>query len=255
MRSKTVLRRALGSAITALLLAVGPSAAAQQQNANAYAYWSLSAPGGIWNVDQDIRVRKSARSTFWAGLWTWQGMTNGGYFGLQKNAPSFHGTKGSIAIFSIWNANGAKGAHCGVFGGEGGGQSCHIGYTPKADRLYRLRLWRQEKDALGQWWGAWIQDQTTGIESWIGGIRAPVIATLVGDYKNFTEFFGSTVRAPNRVPKSIADYTQPAANQQSPGLYQSVGSFSGSTVGSGTSGNVQLVSFGWTNAARVTMGG
>ncbi len=239
------------------MLMVGPALAAQQQNANAYAYWKLSAGAGIWNVDQNIQIRQSAASTYWAGNWRWNNPepSGGGYFGVQENGVRFDGTSGDTAIFSIWNANGTRGPGCGTFGGEGTGHSCRIAYPIYNDRMLRLRLWRQEADANGQWWGAWIKDQVTGVEQSIGGIRAPLNATAVSSYMNFTEYFGPAVPANDRVPRSIADYTQPAANQQTEGLYEAVGSFSGASVGSGTTGSVELVSLGWTNAARITMGG
>ncbi len=240
-----------------LVLMVAPASAAQQQNAYAYAYWNLSASGGIWNVDQNIQIRKTAASTYWAGNWQWNNTdpSGGGYFGLQKNGLRFDGTSGGTAIFSVWSATGARGPGCGTFGGEGTGYSCRLAYPIHTDRMYRLRLWRQEADSSGQWWGAWVKDQATGVERWIGGIRAPLNATAVSRYVNFTEYFGSAVPTNSDVPRSIADYTQPGANQQAEGVYEAVGSFAGSTVGSSTTGTVTLISLGWTNAARIIMGG
>lgn len=256
LRRMGPLRRTGVCAAFLTMLLVGPASAAQQQDAHAYAYWNLSAGGGIWNVDQNIEIRETAASTYWAGNWQWNNSnpSSGGYFGLQENGVRFDGTSGSTAIFSVWNANGARGPSCGTFTGEGTGYSCRIAYPIRTDRMYRLRLWRQEADSSGQWWGAWIKDQATGVEQSIGGLRAPLNATAVSGYMNFTEYFGEAVPAKDRVPRSIADYTQPAANHQGEGRYETVGSFTGSAVGSGTTGTVEPISLGWTNAARITMG-
>lgn len=256
----SVTRVGLLIAFVALAVFVGsPTVAlgAQQENAHAYAYWNLSADGGIWNVDQSIQVRDPARATFWAGNWQWNNtsLSGGGYFGLQKNGSRFDGTSGSTAIFSVWNATGARGPGCGTFGNEGIGYSCRIAYPISSDRMYRLRLWRVEADSSGQWWGAWVKDLSTGVEQWIGTIRAPLNATAVARYVNFTEYFGDAVATPDLVPRSVADYTQPGANQQGEGRYAATGTFTGSTVGSGTTGSVRLVNLGWTNAARIVMGG
>lgn len=263
-RPTVVIPRTLGRlaayvAFLVVLVAAPASAASQQQNANAYARWNLAAAGGMWNVDQNVQIRATAPSTYWAGYWQWTNSnpSQGGYFGLQEDGVRFDGSRGTTAIFSIWASNGARGPGCGMFdgSGEGRGYSCRIAYPIFTDRMFRLRLWRQETDASGQWWGAWIKDQVTGVETSIGGIRAPLSATVLGSYGNFTEYFGPAVPAKENVPRSIADYTQPAANQQSPGMYSAIGSFSGSTVGSGTVGAVGLISLGWTNAARITIGG
>lgn len=243
-------------ALLAMLLA-SPASAAQQQNAHAYAYWNLSNGGAIWNVDQNLQVREAGASTFWAGYWQWSSSEAGigGYFGLQKDGNRFDATTGDTAIFSVWNADDAHGPGCGAFGGEGTGYSCRLAYPIASDRMYRLRLWRVATEPAGQWWSAWVMDQTTGTEAWIGEIRAPASATAVSSYMNFTEYFGESVAAIDQVPRSITDFTQPGANQISPGVYQAVGSFTQSAVGSGTTGSVEVVNLGWTNAARITMGG
>jgi hypothetical protein len=245
------------AAAAALVTTALPAHAAQQQNANVYVSWAmLPAPSVTWNMDQNIQVRQKASATFWASIWKWSNDSqHGGYFGLQTDGSRFDGTTGDTAIFSIWNANGSRGATCGDFGHEGNGLSCRVPYTIRTDRMYRLRLWRQEYDGLGQWWGAWIKDQATGIETSIGGLRAPTGSTSMAGYQNFTEYFGPAVTLPTQVPRSICDFTQPAANSQGGGYYESIGNFAGYTQGTGTTATVQVVDLGWTRAARVTMGG
>jgi hypothetical protein len=231
----------------------------QHQHAHVYAYWNMAVVGDTWNIDQNIQVLQRARDSYWAGSWTWnvpRETSEGGYAGIQTNGGRFDGSTGDTAIFSIWRANGSRGPACGAFGGEGTGLSCRRAYTINTNRLYRLRIWRLNADSSGQWWGAWILDQSTGVETWIGDLRAPHGVTSMTGYQNFAEYFGRQMLQASYVPRSIVDFTQPAANYTGAGgIYASVGSYAGGYVGPGTTGSVQPVNYGWTVAARVTQGG
>lgn len=230
MRTRSRTTRAVLALGIALALSVPAAAsAAQQQNANAYAYWSWTG-SPFWNVDQYIRIDKSAPATFWAQNLTWRGRSDGAYLGIQTN-----GTFGRTGIFSIWNANGAQGSHCLRFGGEGSGWSCRISFPFHTGRWYRLRIWRLQADAKGQWWGAWIYSPTTGKDHHIGNIRAPKAATQIGYAMNFTEYFGTAVPC-NRVPSSWVFFTQPAANYLGGGRYEFGSTYHSARFGSCTRG-------------------
>jgi hypothetical protein len=58
-----------------------------------------------------------------------------------------------------------------IFGGEGNGYSCRLAYKISKNTYYRYRLWRLTPDSGGQWWGAWIENMTTGVDTYIGSIR------------------------------------------------------------------------------------
>lgn len=252
--------RRVGVALSALALfaVVGvatapPASAAWHQDGHLYVYWDWSG-SGYWNVDQYVIVRQKAASTYWAQYWTWTDATYGGYVGLQTDGYRGDGTIGEMAIFSLWNANAASGPLCVEFGGEGVGYSCRLAYPVSTGVTYRYRIWRLDADSGGQWWGAWILNYATGVESYLGKIRVASSHRLMTSVMNFTEYFGPAVPC-NQVPKSIADFTQPAANSQGGGRYQYGSRFSSSYRGSCTGGSVTVVSYGWTNAARVTQGG
>lgn len=251
------LLRLVVAALAILATVASPAAAAtQHEYANLYSNWSLSAPGGIWNLDQNVQIRTKARWSYWPVVWKWgDDPSHGGYVGLQTDGERKDGTFGDTAIFSLWNANAFRGgAICTGFTNEGSGSSCRLAYTIRTDRLYRYRLWREEVDAGGQWWGAWIKDQSTGVEMSLGGLRVAPSHTTITNAQNFSEYFGDQV-ACNAVPLSVVDFTQPAANSRGAGTYDALGSFTDWNRGSCTGGSATLVNLGWTNAARVTLGG
>lgn len=212
----------------------------QHQNANLYAFWTMSAGGAYaQNVDQKITIEKKAVATFFAMLWNWEGQSFGGYIGLQTNGIRFNGTKGDTAIFSLWNAVTARGLGCGTFGGEGSGYSCRLAYPFVVGRTYRLRVWKLESDPWGQWWGAWILDESTGVEQHIGDIMGPWGSGAIMPPSNFSEYFGGDVGC-NNVPVSTVLWHPPRGDQQGAGVYRSTGTYSGGNrgacVGGSTSG-------------------
>lgn len=212
------------AAVTAVLtLPAGPAAAAQHVGGSSYVNWTATG-SNYWNVDQYMMIERKGASTFWALQWFWSGgVPDGGYVGLQTG-----GTLGETGIFSIWNATAASGPNCATFGGEGVGYSCKVAYPINVNRWYRYRVWRLNADTLGQWWGAWITDTSTGVETWIGSIRAPSGAVGTATPSNFEEYFGTAV-ACNAVPRSIVNWTQPAFNSLGGGVYQYGSSYAGSS--------------------------
>ena len=138
-----------------------------------------------------MRVEQKAAATYWAQMWNWVGSSDGGYLGLQTSGSRFNGTSGDTAIFSLWNANAARGPSCGQFGGEGNGYSCRLAYSISTSPFYRYRVWRQNADAGGQWWGAWIQNLSTGTDTYIGSIRVAAGRSAMTNVQNFVEYFGT----------------------------------------------------------------
>lgn len=227
----------------------------QQQNANLYSEWAFQGSGsGYWNVDQQMKVEQRAPATYWAMLWNWQGASHGGYLGLQTNGNRLDGTTGDTAIFSLWDANAASGPNCGTFGGEGSGYSCRLAYPIAANRYYRYRVWRGSADAGGQWWGAWIEDTTTGVDTYLGSLRVGSSDTLATGVANFVEYFGTAVTC-TTVPRSQAVWTQPAANSQGSGSYQYGSQYADMNKGSCTDGSATPVNLGWTSGVRVVLDG
>jgi hypothetical protein len=224
----------------------------QHLNAARYVDWTYPQQG-FWNVDQTVWVVQKAPSTYWSSNWSWtttHGAATGGYMGIQTNGIRFDGTTGDTAIFSLWGANGTRSGQCDTFGGEGTGLSCRMPYTIYGDgNSYRLRVWRLESDAHGQWWGAWIRDSRRG-DLHIGDIRVPGTSGLMTGPNVFAEYFGPRVGC-DAVPRSIVNWNHPAYNG-------SVGtaSFASSTKSSCVGGSAAAIVNGdGTRAVRTTLGG
>ncbi len=240
---------------TIVVMSTAPAQAGQHQDANEYALWDFHGANGFWNIDQRVQITRKAHHSYWAMMWDFTATPGkGGYMGLQTNGTRFDHTTGETAIFSLWNANGSRGGNCGPFGGEGIGLSCRIPYAIDRQSDYRLRVWRLTADSGGQWWGAWVRNMKTGIDTPIGSLRVPVNQRLLGTPANFSEYYGGAVPC-NRVPLSVAYFTQPAANALGGGRYQYTSTYGSSSRGACTGGSVSLVDLGWTKAAKVILGG
>lgn len=258
-RAARVLTLLLGAVLLALLPAggtpAGAAGAAQHRDANLAIRWDFRGQTGFWNIDQQVLVSRKARNSYWAMQWSFTAAPSApGYMGLQTNGLRFDGSSGDTAIFSLWDANGRRGPSCGSFTGEGDGLSCRRGYSIRTDTWYRYRTWRLEADSQGQWWGAWIMNLRTGTETWLGDLRVPRDRDLATPPLNFSEYWGSAVGC-DSVPRSTVYFTQPAANQQSPGRYAHGSSFAGSSRGACTGGSARDVAVGSTRAAMTTLGG
>jgi len=266
-RSSSVLARRSWLAVlltvaVALLVVGSPSVAgaAQQQNANLYAYWNWSPAGSFGqNLDQELSIGRKASSTYWAMSWRLDN-SNPGYMGLQTNGNRFDNTVGETAIFSEWGSDNYRGPSCGRFPYESGGTgySCRLPYTIKVGAWYRLRTWKVSQDGTGAWWGAWILDESTGTDTQIGQLHIPGAGTTISQHSNFSEYFGTSVASPNAVPASTAYWTQPVADLGSSG-YRYSASYAYGTIGTGTVGSVTpygtvQTGLGTTNAVRVQQG-
>lgn len=225
-------------ALTALLLAT-PGAAQQHQNAFLYTHYDTPA-ADAYSVDQHVRVNQEAQASFWPLVWKWTGQPFGGYLGLQTDGAGPGGEQlGDTAVFSLWNANAvdpASGSLGGTFGGEGTGYTLRRAFPFQHDRYYRLRVWRLSSEAEGHWWGAWILDTESGVETYLGRIRTnPTESSIDGQsIENFSEYFGPAMPTCGDVPVSVVYWSLPLA--RTPGG-DVVGSFSGSARGSCTGGS------------------
>jgi hypothetical protein len=255
---------ALATALAVVALTVaslsGQARAAQHQNANLYVDWAFPTAdntGFAQNVDQEILVVRKAASSYWPMLWKWSDdPAHGGYIGLQANGNRSDGSTGDTVDFSLWDSKaavGPKSTSC-ASNGEASGYNCASAYTIKEDVWYRLRVWRGPLDPDGQWWTAYIENENTGIDTWVGSIKVAPTHQAITSVQNFSEYFGDQV-ACNQVPMSIVDFTQPAANLLGNGAYQYYSTYNGYTIGNCTDGGVETVTENGTNAARVTLGG
>jgi Putative peptidoglycan binding domain/Domain of unknown function (DUF3472) len=204
------LASAAAGAATGAAAAPG-AAAAEVRPSGTFSNWNW--PGtGYYNMDQRMTIlgHTATGRYFWSHEFYFERGTTG-YLGLQNRSnPNL--TK--IALFSIWDANAARGPRCGTFGGEGTGYTCRLDpYNWVTGRTYRLRVWAVGRDAGGQWWGAWVQDTVTGVDSYIGSIRVP---GSWGNLNNFsvswTENFGAKPDRCSLLPWAKGQFDFPTAN-------------------------------------------
>ena len=244
-------------AVACLMLVPTPVLAARQhQNAWVYTFWNFGGASGFVNVDQHLRIGQKAPTSFWATSWYWSGdPSSPGYIGLQTDGVRFDGTRGEMAIFSLWDATAAVGRSCGTFGGEGVGYSCRLAFPITTGRLYRLRVERMEADSVGQWWGGWVKDESTGIDHFIGKIRVAPTFTTMSRLQNFSEYFGRQVHC-DKVPVSVVYWTPIVADRQEDGTYRSGSTFDRGKVGPCTGGGVTPYEFeSGTRGVKVIQGG
>jgi hypothetical protein len=202
----------------------------------ATAHWSWSSRPGFWNVDQQLQLEALGRHSFWAVDWIWPDGSTFGYLGLQTDGNRFDGSVGDMAILSAWNTVAARGPSCRSLD-QPNLHSCRLPFAVRTGRWYRLRLWRTQTDAVGQWWGAWIMDESTGQDTYIGSMAVDPSRNLVGGAVNHTEFFGGATTC-DQVARSVAAWTSPSANSHGDnvGTYSVSSSFaSGNAPGCGAS--------------------
>lgn len=227
-------RRLWGWLCVVVLLAVGiaPSGAiaGQQKWASQYVRWNSDGKvSEVLNVDQQVWIAKTNDGSYWPMQFGFNGLSNGGYMGLQrKSADDQH------VRFAIWNATAAEGPSCRTFANEGEGYTCTLPVKIDARKLYRLRLWRLEAASDGQWWGGWLIEAGRNgdlVEHQIGRIKAPAAAKSVNPHaiKNFVEFYGASVPTCDRVPLSIVGFFPPMMNyDKGSGTYKATMSYAGS---------------------------
>lgn len=179
-------------------------------------YTDLHWPAGEYSAfEWTLRVERdpSPAGYFWAHQFHFAG-GDGGYLGLQTLGGDPAKAPGKVAIFSIWNALGAEGpGYSGPFGGEGTGYTARIYYPWIEGRDYRLRIEQAEPAAAEGAWAAWVKDEVTGREEFVGRIRVPgrwgpLSATSV----MWTERYAGEASSCDDLGHSIVSFTSPTAD-------------------------------------------
>jgi peptidoglycan hydrolase-like protein with peptidoglycan-binding domain len=201
------------AATAVAMVAVAPPASAAVRPNGTYSNWTWPASSsGYYNFDLNLTVLNSASGShyFWSHQF-WLKGGQAGYLGLQTGS-SPNNTK--IALFSIWGANAAEGPRCGPFVENTPGYTCRLDpYNWVTGRSYRLRVWAAGADAGGDWWGAWVRDSATGVDSYVGRIRVPASwGSLDTGSVAWTENFGPLPATCSGFPWAKAQFTFPTAN-------------------------------------------
>ncbi len=194
-------------------------AATLVQPTGTYTDWYFPAvASGYKNLEWDLTVNRDPSpghyfysTQFWFNKDDGSVDPAGGYFGLQTRGSN---PQGKIAIFSIWDATDSNGPEVSIpFGGEGEGRSVRITYPWVAGRTYHLRI--APINADGQWWGAWIKDTTTGVQSFVGQIKPAMARTqLHGTPVSFSENYVVTANTCSALEFSDASFANVAMNDR-----------------------------------------
>jgi hypothetical protein len=110
-----------------------------------------------------------------------------------------------MAIFSIWNAIGAEGDHCGTFGNEGVGLHCQIDYPWIAGVPYQLRVWQISSSALGDWWEGSVTNELTGEETILGKLESPAQSGKIVTSVLFDEYY-QAVSSCSALPDATVEF-------------------------------------------------
>jgi len=234
-----VARPLLTLALSAVVLSQTSAARADQHvNANAHQWWKLGAEA--WSIDQSIVVEQTSDACYFALVVFYSGVSSGAYMGLQQLTDGSH-----LSRFSVWDstaATPASGATCKDFGGEGVGKTCELPFAFEVGHPYTMRMWRLDADSEGVWWGAWLIDEVTKVETQIGSIRAPSGAGDITVADTFDEYWGTAVPC-DAVPYSSGRVSAPKLNggaAVATASSSSVGACSGGKVTALTGGQVRL---------------
>lgn len=152
--------------MTAVLTLATPAYAVVGGVTDGHVVWPAYA--NYYNMDQRIRIDVAPLTSLNQG-WFWASQffagAMGGYMGFQQ-LPNGQRT----AHFAIWNTTAAfagSGFKAEPFGGEGVGMKVYGNYPWVEGRMYRWRIWN-----LGNnWWGFWVLDEVTGIDTYVGQIQ------------------------------------------------------------------------------------
>lgn len=120
-----------------------------------------------------------------------------------------------MAIFSIWQALEAipgPNANCEWFGHEEEGLSCRMPYQWQENHDYKLRVWVLHTDqSSNEWWGAWVVDNVTGQESYVGKILVPSSWQWLDWSVAWVEYYGP-VNSCQDIPYANAIFSNLSAN-------------------------------------------
>jgi hypothetical protein len=184
-------------------------------------YWPTSpvyenGQTGFYNFDVNLTIEEAPKkgSYYWAHQFKFKEPGDGGYMGLQLV------NENKIAIFSIWNALEAEASPDGYkveFSGEGEGWSVRIPFEWEKGITYTLRTWiigSSNDPNKDEWWGAWIINQDTKEETYIGKIKVPGSWNWLDSWSvSWVEYFG-TVKDCDSLPYAKVRFEYPYADDK-----------------------------------------
>lgn len=142
----------------------------------------------LWNIDAYISIEDEASAST-----PFEYMRRGYFAGTGLNFEISLQTRGGnkgkkLAVFSVQKAAsaqpGGSGSWCKYFSGANGkGRSCQMYFDWQAGRPYRFRIWRGEANR----WMAFVRDEVTHKEVYLGSIEAPGAENLLPWLKDVTK--------------------------------------------------------------------
>ena len=193
----------------------------------AYVYWDWHSIGGRTPQFRELTVDISIHNDIGNfsdrnGMYLMLGYSNISgvdfYYGLQTSVSDPQTARGSGKglIFSRWltrdlaNTRIAPGGWTESSGHEGNFVGVRYPYEWTQGE-YRLRLASDGTDEEGEWFGIWITDLATGVETWTGSMRFPFRngkAAIHGSTYVTSEIYGSPIR-PIDVPEWYVSVGRP----------------------------------------------
>lgn len=179
------------------------------------------AENGYYSLDQSIMVQKDPGDGayyFWACQFS---IMNGeaAYMGLQTDLETPAGNLHKGVNVAMWGATDAQpiGTGAGMRPNTDGapGRAIYMPYEWEQGIVYRLRVWQVDSDNNGFWWGFWILNESTGVDTEIGKIYVPLKDFIGNSCINWTEYYGGgnddPCDSPVRKPESVA-FLNPCMN-------------------------------------------
>lgn len=119
----------------------------------------------------------------------------GGYAGFQSNGLFQDKPEGRVINFSIWGSNAGKTSGLlNKANEESGGVQIMYKYKWVVGHKYNFELKPGPggEDSLGKWWGLWVTDKNSGVESFIGEQRVPtrINGKMATSWSFHTSMFG-----------------------------------------------------------------
>jgi hypothetical protein len=119
------------------------------------------------------------------------------YCGMQSSGTIPGQSNDKVALFAIWEASASvrntaiTNSWAQNFTGEGTGYNAGIPYAWVTGRTYTLKVERETSRGTG-WWAAYVTDNTTSIQTWIGSVRVPTHWLMLnGGVIQWTEYFSN----------------------------------------------------------------
>jgi hypothetical protein len=177
-------------------------------------------PNGYYNYDHSIKVLKdpgSNASYFWScQFWIING--EAAYMGLQTDVGTPGGDIGKGVNVAMWGATNAQPApNAGIRANTDGspGRGLYMAYSWEEGTIYRMRVWQVNADSNGFWWGFWVKNESTGVDTWIGNIYVPLRNWIANSSVVWTEYYGpdntAPCNSPVRKPESV-EFLNPSMN-------------------------------------------